>query len=60
MLHKIIRMAAEKIAKQKKYQDTIWELSNLSDRDLKDIGIRRHEIEFIAAKNAGLAKENEA
>lgn len=60
MLHKVIRMAAEKIAKQKKYQDTIWELSQLSDRDLKDIGIRRHEIEFIAAKNSGLVKGEEA
>lgn len=60
MLTKIIRMAAEHIVKQKKYQDTIWELSNLSDRDLKDIGVRRHEIEFIAAKNAGLVKESEA
>ena len=56
MIHKIIRMAAEKIAKQNKYQKTIWELSTLTDRELKDIGIRRHEIEFIAAKNAGLAK----
>ena len=60
MLTKIIRMAAERIAKQKKYQDTIWELSNLSDRDLKDIGIRRGESEFIAAKNAGITKESEA
>ena len=60
MLTKIIRMTAEHIVKQKKYQDTIWELSNLSDRDLKDIGVRRHEIEFIAAKNAGLVKESEA
>lgn len=60
MLHKIIRMAAEKIAQQKKYQDTIWELSSLSDRDLKDIGVRRGDIEFIAAKSAGLVKENEA
>lgn len=60
MLTKIIRMAAERIAKQKKYQDTIWELSNLSDRDLNDIGIRRGEIEFVAAKNAGITKESEA
>ena len=60
MLHKVIRMAAEKIAKQKRYQDTIWELSQLSDRDLKDIGIRRSELEFIAGKNSGLVKGDEA
>ena len=56
MLHKIIRMAAEKIAKQNNYKKTIWELSTLSDRELKDIGIRRGDIEFIAAKSAGFNK----
>lgn len=60
MLHKIIRMAAEKIAQQRKYHNTVWELSSLTDRDLKDLGIRRGDIEFIAAKSAGLVKENEA
>jgi len=56
MLHKIIRMAAEKIAKQNTFKRTMWELSTLSDRELKDIGIRRGDIEFIAKQNAGLAK----
>lgn len=59
MLHKIIRMAAEKIAKKNLYKKTIWELNNLSDHDLRDIGIRRGEIEFVAAKSAGLIKDNE-
>ena len=56
MIHKIIRMAAEKIAKQNRYKKTIWELSTLTDRELKDIGIRRGDIEFIAAKSAGMSK----
>ena len=56
MLHKIIRMAAEKIAKQKKYRNTVWELSSLSDRSLKDLGLTRSDIHFVAAKSAGISK----
>jgi uncharacterized protein YjiS (DUF1127 family) len=60
MLQKIIRMAAESIAKKKKYQITVWELSRLTDRDLSDLGISRSDIQFIAAKHAGLVKEKTA
>ena len=56
MLHKIIRMAAERIAKERKYRNTVWELQSLSDRSLKDLGLTRSDIQFVAAKNAGFGK----
>lgn len=33
-------------------KETVLELSRLSNRDLKDLGIRRGDIEFIARKSA--------
>ncbi len=38
-----------------RYRETVRELSRLSDRELSDLGISRHEIEFVARSNAGLA-----
>lgn len=33
------------------YHNTVWELSNLSDRDLKDLGISRSDIHRIATES---------
>jgi uncharacterized protein YjiS (DUF1127 family) len=40
----------EKLASWRRYRDAIRELSQLSDRELDDIGIRRGDIPFIAAQ----------
>ena len=50
---------AHKWKESKVYAKTKYELHNLSNRDLSDIGINRSDIEFIArehAKNAHLIK----
>lgn len=36
---------------QKSYQNTVWELSSLTDRDLKDLGISRSDIHRVAAES---------
>lgn len=33
------------------YQNTVWELSSLTDRDLKDLGISRSDIHRVAAES---------
>ena len=38
---------SEKLAAWRRYRDAVRELSQLSDRDLSDIGIRRGDIESI-------------
>ena len=38
----------------RKYRDTRAELARLSDRDLRDIGIKRGDIPTIALKSARL------
>jgi uncharacterized protein YjiS (DUF1127 family) len=35
-----------------RYRNTVRELSQLSDRDLSDLGIARGDIRFIAKKHA--------
>jgi uncharacterized protein YjiS (DUF1127 family) len=57
VLHKIICMTAERIAKGSNYRRTIRELSQLSDHELQDIGIDRNSIHTIAARSSGLVKE---
>ena len=37
----------EKLAAWRRYRDAVRELSQLTDRELSDIGIRRGEIETI-------------
>ena len=39
--------SSEKLTAWRKYRDAVRELSQLSDRELDDIGIRRGDIEFI-------------
>lgn len=43
-----LRSISEKFAAWRRYRDAVRELSQLSDRELSDIGIRRSEIETVA------------
>jgi uncharacterized protein YjiS (DUF1127 family) len=40
----------EKLASWRRYRDAVRELSQLTDRELDDIGIRRGDIPFVAAQ----------
>ena len=40
---------AEKLAAWRRYRETVRELSQMSDRELLDIGIRRGDIHFVAS-----------
>jgi uncharacterized protein YjiS (DUF1127 family) len=42
-----IKTVTEKLNAWRRYRDTVRELSQLTDRELNDIGIRRGEIEYI-------------
>ena len=44
-----IRTIAEKLAAWRRYREAVRELSQLTDRELDDIGIRRGDIPFVAA-----------
>jgi uncharacterized protein YjiS (DUF1127 family) len=43
---------AKRLRNWNRYRTTIRELSQLSDRDLNDLGISRSEIRFVAKKHA--------
>jgi uncharacterized protein YjiS (DUF1127 family) len=47
-----IKTIAQKLAAWRRYRDAVRELSQLSDRELEDIGVRRGDIPFIAAAGA--------
>ncbi len=40
---------ADKLNAWKRYREAVRELSQLTDRELEDIGVRRGDIPFIAA-----------
>jgi uncharacterized protein YjiS (DUF1127 family) len=42
---------AGKLAAWRRYRDAVRELSQLSDRELSDIGIRRGDIEIIVGQS---------
>ena len=46
-----IKTIAEKLAAWRRYRDAVRELSQLTDRELSDIGIRRGEIETIVRQS---------
>ena len=50
-----IKSISQKLAAWRRYRDAVRELSQLSDRELDDIGIRRGDIPFIAASSAHAA-----
>jgi uncharacterized protein YjiS (DUF1127 family) len=43
----VFKTISEKLTARRKYRDAVRELSQLSNRELADIGIRRGDIEFI-------------
>lgn len=43
------RTIAEKLTAWRRYREAVRELSQLTDRELEDIGVRRGDIPFIAA-----------
>ncbi len=42
-----LKTIAEKLNAWRRYREAVRELSQLSDRELEDIGIRRGDIEFV-------------
>ena len=46
-----IKSITEKLTAWRRYRDAVRELSQLSDRELDDIGIRRGDIEFIVRRS---------
>jgi uncharacterized protein YjiS (DUF1127 family) len=42
----------EKLAAWRRYRGAVWELSQLTDHELSDIGIRRGDIETIVWQSA--------
>jgi uncharacterized protein YjiS (DUF1127 family) len=47
-----IKALAEKLHEWQRYRASLRELAQLSDRELRDIGLSRSEIAFIARKTA--------
>jgi uncharacterized protein YjiS (DUF1127 family) len=47
-----LKTISEKLNAWRRYRDAVRELSQLSDRELSDIGIRRGEIEFVVRRSA--------
>jgi len=46
-----LKTIAEKLTAWRRYREAVRELSQLSDRDLSDIGIRRGDIEYIVRRS---------
>ena len=46
-----LKTISEKLTAWRRYRDAVRELSQLSDRELDDIGIRRGDIEFIVRRS---------
>jgi uncharacterized protein YjiS (DUF1127 family) len=42
-----LKTISEKLNAWRRYREAVRELSQLSDRELEDIGIRRGDIEFV-------------
>ena len=49
-----IKSITEKLNEWRRYRSSVRELSQLSDRELADLGISRADIEFVAKKSARL------
>jgi uncharacterized protein YjiS (DUF1127 family) len=46
-----LKSISEKLAAWRRYRDAVRELSQLSDRELSDIGIRRGDIEQVVRES---------
>jgi uncharacterized protein YjiS (DUF1127 family) len=44
-----MKTITEKLTAWRRYRETVRELTQMSDRELQDIGIRRGDIHFVAA-----------
>ena len=49
---KLLKRIATRIKRAATVRATMYELSKLTNRDLKDIGVSRSDIKFIARKTA--------
>lgn len=47
-----LKTISEKLTAWRRYREAVRELSQLSDRELNDIGIRRGDIEHIVRRGA--------
>ena len=47
-----LKTISEKLSAWRRYRDAVRELSQMSDRELNDIGIRRGDIEFVVRRSA--------
>jgi uncharacterized protein YjiS (DUF1127 family) len=47
-----LKSFSEKLTAWRRYREAVRELSQLTDRELSDIGIRRGEIEDVARRSA--------
>lgn len=50
-----LKIITDKLNAWLRYREAVKELSQLSDRELNDIGIRRGDIEFIVRQNSAVA-----
>ena len=46
-----LKTISEKLNAWRRYRDAVRELSQLTDRELTDIGIRRGDIEFVVRRS---------
>ena len=46
-----LKTISEKLASWRRYREAVRELSQLSNRELDDIGIRRGDIEFVVRRS---------
>ena len=46
-----LKTISEKLAAWRRYREAVRELSQLSDRELDDIGIRRGDIEYVVRRS---------
>jgi len=46
-----LKTISEKLAAWRRYREAVRELSQLSDRELDDIGIGRGDIEYVARRS---------
>jgi uncharacterized protein YjiS (DUF1127 family) len=49
-----LKTISEKLNAWRRYREAVRELSQLSDRELNDIGIRRGDIEDIVRRSVGM------
>ncbi|HLX98710.1 MAG TPA: DUF1127 domain-containing protein [Roseiarcus sp.] len=46
-----LKTISEKLTAWRRYREAVRELSQLSDRELDDIGIRRGDIEYVVRRS---------